>query len=143
MKKEEAMVNSHRDFRKQITNRFSLEEIKGICFDLSIPFDDIPGEHLSSKVNALLVSLYKLEKLEEFHRIIIEERPKIAWPNLDTLKNFKWLELEKSVSLPPSIHQQTSNSDNIFVGNRGVHVGGNINEGVIITGNNNLANQTG
>ena len=135
-------MSTHREFRKQITDLFSLEEIKIISFDLSIPFDDIPGDHLSSKVNALLVSLYKLEKLEEFHKIIIEERPKASWPSLDELQNFQWVSLEKTVDLPPSIIQQISDfsstsSRNTNVGSRGVSIKGDVKDGVIITGDNN------
>lgn len=135
-------MSTHRDFRKQITDLFSLEEIKILCFDLSIPFDDILGEHLSSKVNALLVALFKLEKLDEFHKMIAEERPKASWPSIDELQNFQWVSLEKTVNLPQSIIQQISdfsstNSRNINVGIRGVNIKGDVKDGVIITGDNN------
>ena len=31
-----------------------IEEIKDICFDLNLPYDELPGDRLSSKINALL-----------------------------------------------------------------------------------------
>ena len=72
--------------RKQIVETFDLEELKGICYDLSFVYDELPGDRLSSKVNALFVATYKTGKFKQLHEILIDERPNIDWPQLAELK---------------------------------------------------------
>ena len=142
-------MSTQRQFRKLIVETFNLQEIKIICFDLSIPYDEIPGDNLSSKINSFLVSVYKLERLEDLHTILVEERPKAQWPSLADLKAFEWTTMSQSVDLAPSVIERINRIGNVsgsnntivqgdgntVVDDRGVNIGGNIDGGAtIITG---------
>jgi hypothetical protein len=148
--KENQLLSTQRQLRKKMINTFSLQDIKLLCFDLSIPYDEIPGENLSSKINSLLVSVYKLGNLESFYQMLVEERPKIGWPNLAELQSFRWQELEQAVDLPKSVQERVNQmgnvgdnntivqgDGNIVVGERGVNIGGNVSgDATITTGDN-------
>ena len=41
-------------FRDQIVDHFNLEELKDLCFDLNISYDNLPGDNLSSKARELV-----------------------------------------------------------------------------------------
>ena len=99
-------MSIQREFRKLLIETFSIEEIKMLCFDLSIPYDDLAGDGLSPKINSLLVSSYKLGNLSELLTYLDEERPKVSWPTLEELEAFDWEDLSRSTEIPKSITQR-------------------------------------
>jgi hypothetical protein len=67
-----------RNLRLVITNYFSLEELRAICFDLGVDFDDIPGKGKSAKSLELVAYLNIRSRLDELIQLIDEERPQLA-----------------------------------------------------------------
>ena len=50
--------------RQTITQNFSLDELRVVCFDLSIDFENLRGETKASKVAALLADAQRFGRLE-------------------------------------------------------------------------------
>ena len=99
-------MSPQRQLRILITQSFDLEEIKSICFDLTIPYDELPGDRLSTKINALLIAVHRLNQLPTLHQILTEERPDTLWPSLDDLLAFNWADLTNATPLPPVIENR-------------------------------------
>ena len=47
------------ELRRFLSSSFNLEEIKTLCFDLGMDFDDLPGDSKTTKVVSLLQKLHK------------------------------------------------------------------------------------
>ncbi|MEM8861333.1 MAG: hypothetical protein AAGD96_23670 [Chloroflexota bacterium] len=92
-----------RQLRQTIIQNFDLEELKDICFDLSFNYDDLPGDRLSSKVNALIITAYKMGKLENLHEYLTADRPSVKWPTLKEINDFEWDDIADSINLPQTI----------------------------------------
>jgi hypothetical protein len=71
-----------RDYRRDIVKHFSMEEIETLAFDLSIDWDELPGNAKSSKAQALLAYLARRKRLSDLLTLLREERPKIDWPDI-------------------------------------------------------------
>jgi hypothetical protein len=63
-----------------INQYFSLEEIRTICFNLSIDYDSIPGEGKSAKTRELILALARLDRLPVLAGTVQEQRPNVPWP---------------------------------------------------------------
>jgi hypothetical protein len=50
----EAAVSARADFRLKITNRFSLNDIKTLCHDLGVNYDNLGGDTIETKVIELI-----------------------------------------------------------------------------------------
>ncbi|MEM9774437.1 MAG: hypothetical protein AAF902_07660 [Chloroflexota bacterium] len=108
-----------RQLRQTIIQNFDLEELKNICFDLSFNYDDLPGDRLSSKVNALLIVAYKMGKLDKLHQYLTIDRPEAAWPTHDQIQDFKWDDIADSIELPQTIINNINNVQSGGVQNQG------------------------
>ena len=100
------MMSPQRKLRKNIESAFDLSGIMALCFDLSLPYDELPGNRLSEKINSLLVAMVQLGRLAELHELLVDERPNTQWQKLETLEAINWDMLAASVDLPPSIQTQ-------------------------------------
>ncbi len=58
-----------------LRTRFSLEEIAGLCFELGIEADDLPGDTRQSRARALTQHAARLGKLDDLLALIKRERP--------------------------------------------------------------------
>lgn len=83
--KKEALRILHEKF----TTHFSREDLKLLCFDLGLNFDDLPGETMQSKVQSIVWWSEQQGSLSHLLEILGTERPNIAWPS------FEKLEIEK------------------------------------------------
>ena len=106
-------MSLQRELRKQIAHNFDTEEIKTLCFDLNLPFDELPGDRLSSKITALLIAVYRMGKLELLHDILSEERPTVEWPKLPVVLELDWDQLAETVTLPPVIEKRIYSIGNV------------------------------
>lgn len=75
---------------KQIDQYFSFNEIKTICFDLGVDYENIPGNIRSAFIRNLIVSLAKQNRLQELVGIVRAERPFLDWQ--DVPANFELLD---------------------------------------------------
>ncbi len=80
---------------KQIDNYFNFNEVKTLCFDLGIDYENIPGDVRSAFIRNLIVSLAKQNRLQELVDKVRVERPFIDWQDIPA--NFE---------LPASVAQE-------------------------------------
>ena len=99
-------MSPQEQLRLQITDTFNLDEIKLLCLDLSLRYDDLPGDTLSLKVGALLIATYRLSQLSTLHAYLVRNRPNTEWLPLDQLEALNWADLADTFSFPAAIENQ-------------------------------------
>ena len=67
---------------KQIDQYFSFSEVRTLCFNLGVDYENIPGDHRSAFVRNLIVSLAKQSRLQELIDEVRAERPRVDWQNV-------------------------------------------------------------
>jgi hypothetical protein len=60
-----------------LVTRFSEEELKTLCFRLTIDFDSLPGVGRESKARELLMYLHRRQKIADLIRMIDKHRPDV------------------------------------------------------------------
>ena len=63
--------------RDQLVDSFILEECHSLCFDLRVGYDELRGETLSAKMEALLIFLEHRNRLPELIKCLQPIRPNI------------------------------------------------------------------
>ncbi len=66
-----------RGLRLALAEAFDLGELKTLCFDLNVDWDEIPGVRKSEKIVELVKHLTRRRKLEELIRLVNQERDNI------------------------------------------------------------------
>ena len=67
-----------------LTTHFNLEELKTLSFQVGVPFDEIPGQSLTSKSREFIAFLVRRGQVNLLVDAIIKERPNIDWTILNT-----------------------------------------------------------
>ncbi len=65
-----------------LDRRFSLDELKEICFRLDVSYDDLGGTAQREKARALIEYLQRREALATLLKLGLQMRPDIRWENL-------------------------------------------------------------
>lgn len=78
------------DFRNKLRKTFSKEEVRSLCFDLELDYDDLKGETKTGKIESLIVAIVQNNLADAFIIILRRERPKEEWPNSEELKDLDW-----------------------------------------------------
>lgn len=60
---------------------FNLEELKRLCFDLEVEYDDLRGESRASKAQELIEYMNRRNRLEELTDEMRRQRSGIEWPS--------------------------------------------------------------
>ena len=60
---------------KLLEQYFDLEEIRTLCFDLNVDFDDVRGEGKSARIRELLLDLGRNGRLPQLIALVQKERP--------------------------------------------------------------------
>lgn len=77
---QQAAAQVRAQLRRRIEAHFNLTDIRGLCFDLSIRYEDVGGsENLTEKVIALIEYVERHGRLAELTDLCRELRPKVAW----------------------------------------------------------------
>lgn len=63
----------------RIRKSFSLDDIRELCFKLTVPYDDLPGESLRNKARELVVWMQHRGRLDDLRAACEEARPQIGW----------------------------------------------------------------
>jgi serine/threonine protein kinase len=63
--------------RQVLAERFDLEELRTVCFDLGVRFDDLPAEGQQAKARELVAYLQRRERLSQLVSYIRQHRPDI------------------------------------------------------------------
>jgi hypothetical protein len=80
---------------EQIDRYFNFSEVKTLCFNLGVDYENIPGDIRSAFIRNLIISLAKRDRLQELVDLARRERPRVNWQ--DVPPNFE---------LPPSMAQE-------------------------------------
>jgi len=67
------------ELRQILDARFDAGELRTLCFDLGVDYDDLPGEGKSDKARELVAYLERHGRLSELIRTGKQLRPDIAW----------------------------------------------------------------
>jgi hypothetical protein len=97
--------------RRNIQQYFSQNEIKSLCFDLGIDYDDLSGDDRTQKVIELIQYMERNERLAELVEYLTTVRPTVNWGKEDLLKgqdNAQYVEMVSAnkPSLDPRIHDR-------------------------------------
>ena len=66
-----------------LVHTFDLEELRTLCFELGIPYDELGGEGLRGKGRELLLYAERHGWLPQLLTALRRERPTVDWPDLD------------------------------------------------------------
>jgi hypothetical protein len=66
--------------RETLATRFSDGELRTLCFDLGIDYDDLPGQGKGDKARELVAHCGRRHKLLELVSVGRAKRPDISWP---------------------------------------------------------------
>jgi formylglycine-generating enzyme required for sulfatase activity len=69
--------NEQTRLRKLLAEKFSQEELRTLCFDLDIDYEDLPGEGHEAKARDLIAHCKRHDRLSEVVSYIQTERPEI------------------------------------------------------------------
>jgi predicted transcriptional regulator len=62
-----------------LSARFDLEELRTLCFELGVDFDDLRGEGKSAKARELILRMQRRQQVEKLIKKIRDMRPDIDW----------------------------------------------------------------
>ncbi len=99
---------------------FSLEEIRTICFNLTVDYDSIPGEGKSAKTRELILGLSRVDRLPQLVNMVREMRPNAPWPSVPAdfqLPDSGPWAASSSQTTQNIYHGDVVQGDNIKVGN--------------------------
>jgi len=65
--------------REYIARYFDLSELKELCFDLGVDYDELSGDNKAGKIIALVSYLYRRGRLSELLQKCMQERPGVDW----------------------------------------------------------------
>lgn len=76
---EEPSAEYKRRLRKQMDSYFSLSELRTICFDLGIDYEELPGGTKQNFTVGLIEYVIRRNRLPELLDALRRERPKVNW----------------------------------------------------------------
>ncbi len=65
--------------RQLIANHFDLEEIKMLCFDLNVDYENLTGDNKAGKTMSLVLYFNRRDNLFGLIQKLREERPRVDW----------------------------------------------------------------
>ncbi len=74
--------------RQILTERFDAEELRTLCFDLGIDYDDLPGRGRAAKARELVAHIDRRERIPDCIQAGRQARPDILWEQVQ----LAWLE---------------------------------------------------
>jgi hypothetical protein len=66
--------------RQVLTTRFDAGELRTLCFDLGVDYDDLPGAGKASRARELVGYLARRDRIADLIRVGKRLRPDIPWP---------------------------------------------------------------
>jgi len=65
--------------RQILVTRFDAGELRTLCFDLGIDYDDLPGEGKANKARELVAYLNRRGRISELLKVGEQLRPDVSW----------------------------------------------------------------
>lgn len=72
-------VQDRRRLRMNITSSFNLDEIRTLCYDLGVVYENLRGDTRDAKINALIDHFVSRKELEMLMAELRSQRPNTAW----------------------------------------------------------------
>lgn len=72
-------MNGNIGLVKKIGERFSEEEIRTLCFQMGVEYDDLPGDSRTGKARELVKWCDYRNRADELALICLSERPDVDW----------------------------------------------------------------
>lgn len=69
--------------RQTLSSRFDLEELRTLCHDLGVDFDDLPAQGKSNKARELVAYLARRNQLGRLLQVGQAQRPDIPWSQIE------------------------------------------------------------
>jgi hypothetical protein len=69
------------ELRQLLVQHFDQDELKTICFDLSVDYDALQGEGKNAKAREFILHMKNHGRIHELENEVIKQRPDISWPN--------------------------------------------------------------
>jgi hypothetical protein len=101
------------ELRNLLAEWFNLEELKGLCFDLGIRYEEIPGEAKSTRAMELVEYCYRHGRLTRLVTTCKQLRPHLPWPELSP--QIIQSELNQSEEEVERLQQQWTKRRNIIL----------------------------
>jgi hypothetical protein len=117
--------------RDRLITLFDLSDLKSLCFDLDVPYDELPGDTLRGKGEGLIDYCRRRDLLPRLWERCRELRPAEEWPPLALLleESRDAAYFQQAPAMPPA---RQGNSYSVQVGNVGagaqIAAGENINQ---------------
>jgi Effector-associated domain 7/SIR2-like domain len=93
--------------RQLCSQNFDDSEIRDLCLDLDIQYENLAGDSKLAKVRELLLYVKRRQILPDLMVLFIKQRPKLPWPNIDNyLQNT--IHDNATTSVWTSVFQQSS-----------------------------------
>ena len=73
------------DLRRQITSFFNREEVKNLCQDLSIPYENLGGEGHEAIIRELIAYCQRYGRISDLLNYCQRERPNAPWPTAEAI----------------------------------------------------------
>lgn len=73
--------NYRANLRKLISDSFSLEEVRTVCYDAGIDFENLGGEGKEAKIREMLLSAQRLGRFPDLLSTLQTSRPLTDWQN--------------------------------------------------------------
>ncbi len=70
---------SYKELREKIQEHFSMGELKGLCFDIGLDFEDLSGDEKIEKTVQLIKYMQRREQLPELIQALYEKRQNVNW----------------------------------------------------------------
>jgi hypothetical protein len=67
--------------RQMLAAHFSVEELRTLCFDLGVDYDDLPGEGKTSKARELIGYLERHDRIPDLVELGKKKHPALSWEN--------------------------------------------------------------
>lgn len=67
------------DLRQKLTEYFIEQELRTLCFDLGVKYDELPGSTIGTKAEGLVTHLYQCGRIHELIGLCCTQRPNIPW----------------------------------------------------------------
>lgn len=83
-------------FRDLLAQHFNLEELKQLCFDLGVDYDNLGGETKDNKTQSLLQHALRHGRLQTLQARCEELRPTAEWPDTSAL-SAEWNKVQQAL----------------------------------------------
>ena len=71
------------EVRQLLARHFNLTEIKTLCFDLGVDFDELEGgTQKTVKIRELILYLKRQNRLDQLQPVLESHRPQVEWPEI-------------------------------------------------------------